>query len=123
MAILCLFLGVALLVHRPHENASADNISNRDGDQVVNKEIPPCKDGCINAFRCRCRRINRVPCGKNPCRNIVHIGNTMLKTAHDKQEDGKLYRCKLFRYGAAAGGNPNGNANQKVTEYAENQSA
>ena len=123
MAILCLFLGVTLLVHRPHENTTADNISNRDGNQVVNKEVSPRKNGRIYPFsHCR-RRIDRVSCGKNPRRNVVHIGNTMLEAAYNKQKDGKVYRCKLFRYGAAAGGNPNGNANQEVTEYAENQSA
>ena len=104
MAILCLFLGVTLLVHCPHENTTTDNISNRDGNQVVNKEVSPRKNGRIYPFsHCR-RRIDRVSCGKNPRRNVVHIGNTMLEAAYNKQKDGKVYRCKLFRYGAAAGG-------------------
>ena len=99
-------------INKPVANTdqhAADEISERDGEQISEKETAPVKP-----FRCDLE----CACGKNAGRDIEHIGNAVFISAQYENGDGKIKPDYLSHCGGCADRDPYGNAYENITENA-----
>lgn len=88
----------------PH---AAHQISQRDGQEVVEKEAsPPQPRGGDTVFSG----------DQNGGGNVKHVRHTVFKSAEDKQGDGQVKACNFSRSGLGPQGHPDGDADEDIAQ-------
>ena len=85
----------------------------------MENKISPGQAGQIQPGLRRSTGIGTMGSSKKTGRDIIHIGNGMLKAGQNEQENRQIQAGQLFRHRRAGKADPHGNTDEKVTKYAQ----
>lgn len=94
---------------RPSDEASADDIAERGGQQTVKKRVPHRKSRGGDFVFDAC---------KKPRRKEIHIRNAVLETADDEGQNGQVQRKNFARRGVTRHRRPHCKADEHIAENA-----
>ena len=81
----------------------------------MQEEVPPRKVSDVCHCLSSCCRVIRVAYSEKTCRNVVHVGNAMLKSASYEKHDRHKKTCELCAYRLCSKADPYCDAYEEVT--------